>query len=342
MRRQLVRAVDSRNVLRSLFVVATVGLAVQTVPRTTPVLLVEVKAVGPGGGFEGCPAVDASSMTPTEFWELMWRDPRPRRLTSPSFPRLTTAEFLARFAEEGEDGWSFPNASGVSLAKPSEESSRDSYILTGFEHCPDLIREIHGAIALPDIVSKVRSRPILSLGARGSGESNILHHFHVIATMVLLDGQKIWALRRPDDPMCIDEGTAGCADPLDVCGLPEAERPPCVQNAGEILVVPDGWYHGTCNSADWTLGIGGQGIVSDYVDLGEKLLRRVAATSNQVLDSLSTVRTPQSHACADARENPIEPSTHARMSTPASNGGTDSFVLHCSVRAAGCSCACTD
>ena len=333
MRRQLVRAVDSRNVLRSLFVVATVGLAVQTVPRTTPVLLVEVKAVGPGGGFEGCPAVDASSMTPTEFWELMWRDPRPRRLTSPSFPRLTTAEFLARFAEEGEDGWSFPNASGVSLAKPSEESSRDSYILTGFEHCPDLIREIHGAIALPDIVSKVRSRPILSLGARGSGESNILHHFHVIATMVLLDGQKIWALRRPDDPMCSDEGTAGCADPLDVCGLPEAERPPCVQNAGEILVLPDGWYHGTCNSADWTLGIGGQGIVSDYVDLGEKLLRRVAATSNQVSTRfLTAVRTPRSHTCAAAREDPvsIEPSTHARMSTPASNGGTDSFVLHCS------------
>jgi hypothetical protein len=231
-------------------------------------------------------------MAPEEFWELMWRDPRPRRLTSPSFPRLTTAEFLARFAEESDNGWTFTNATRLFLSKPSEENSGDSYILTGFEHAPELIREIHSAIALPDIVSRVRSRPILSLGARGTGESNILHHFHVIATMVLLDGQKIWALRRPDDGMCSEEGTEGCADPLDVCGLPESERPPCVQNAGEVLVLPDGWYHGTCNTAEWTLGIGGQGIVSDYLNLGDTLLRRVASVSNQVLHSPYSPFTP--------------------------------------------------
>ena len=32
-----------------------------------------------------------------------------------------------------------------------------------------------------------------------------------------------------------------------------------VQEAGETIVVPDGWYHGTCNTARWTVGWGGQG-----------------------------------------------------------------------------------
>jgi len=46
-----------------------------------------------------------------------------------------------------------------------------------------------------------------------------------------------------------------------VCALykgREAPAPACVQEAGQTIVIPDGWYHGTCNNASWTVGWGGQ------------------------------------------------------------------------------------
>jgi len=41
---------------------------------------------------------------------------------------------------------------------------------------------------------------------------------------------------------------------------PDAPAPPCVQRKGDVVVMPGGWFHGTCNTAPgWTVGWGGQG-----------------------------------------------------------------------------------
>jgi len=55
---------------------------------------------------------------------------------------------------------------------------------------------------------------------------------------------------------------ADCTDPLNVCdyyfGL-NAPAPACVQRPGDTIIVPNGWFHGTCNNASLTVAWGGQG-----------------------------------------------------------------------------------
>jgi oxalate decarboxylase/phosphoglucose isomerase-like protein (cupin superfamily) len=41
----------------------------------------------------------------------------------------------------------------------------------------------------------------------------------------------------------------------------------CVVEPGQVIYVPTGWHHATCNLDDFTLSLGGQGDVADMSDL---------------------------------------------------------------------------
>ena len=224
--------------------------------------------------------MDASSMSKDAFWKLMLEDPVPRRLVSADFPRLSAEDFFQKYAEPigGGSGWRFRD--GGAVVDPDDPEN--DYILNGPEYQRDFISTIEKDLPQPDYVRRVRSRPVLSVGHRHTGETDMQHHWHGIGTMVLLAGQKQWALRPPDDEACQLGVKNACTDPLLVCKLPEDKKPACIQNAGEVLVLPAGWYHGTCNTAEWTVGVGGQGVLSEYLPLYTDSTLRHAITSDQV------------------------------------------------------------
>eukprot|EP00900_Chrysochromulina_parva_P008527 jgi/Chrpa1/17676/Chrysochromulina_OHIO_Genome00025986-RA len=129
------------------------------------------------------------------------------------------------------------------------------------EHEPRIFRVLRERHPLPPAVQSIDLTPMISVGLNGTGQIDLGRHYHGVTAMLLLQGRKIWALRPPADPACTHDVEGECSAILDVCAhyaRPGAPVPACVQEAGETIVVPDGWYHGTCNNASWTVGWGGQ------------------------------------------------------------------------------------
>lgn len=200
-----------------------------------------------------CPSV-APDVTPREFWALMSADPRPRII-----PGGATADFAAQFGTPASDGGATfdfagtiePSGKRYQLANPGPDP----------RHQSSVFRQLPQEFPLPLPVRSINLTPMISVGLNGTGQTDLARHYHGITAMLLLQGRKIWALRPPQDPECM-ANSGDCTDPLDVCQYyrqPGSPPPACVQQAGETIVLPDGWHHGTCNAADtWTIGWGGQ------------------------------------------------------------------------------------
>ena len=203
--------------------------------------------------FSPCPRVhltDAASVR--AFWADFDVNPRPVRLTEDGIGEV---DFLGmRGHPTADGGYQFDGAVvGGGSAAP--------YMLTNPAYTPAIFHGLAERFPLPRAVASIARRPVLSIGINGTGEKDIAHHFHPVTAMRLLQGRKIWALRAPTDLDCA-ANTADCTDPFYVCDYyaqQSAPSPACVQEPGETIVVPDGWYHGTCNNASWTVGWGFQG-----------------------------------------------------------------------------------
>eukprot|EP01046_Picozoa_sp_COSAG06_P038540 COSAG06_NODE_4457_length_4242_cov_52.233888_2_plen_126_part_00 len=67
-------------------------------------------------------------------------------------------------------------------------------------------------------------------------------------------GKKHWFLLPPHEPN---------PPVMRPCDYEKAALAPstleCEQASGEVLFIPSGWWHATCN-LDWVVGIGGQGL----------------------------------------------------------------------------------
>ena len=115
------------------------------------------------------------------------------------------------------------------------------------------------------------SEPVLAVsGGEGSG---IPWHRHHAAWLVLLHGAKRWHLYPPSvhpPGIARRDAAAGPADTEAAADgghaewmgtvlptLPEPERPmEVVQRAGELMYVPEGWWHATANDLDGELSVG--------------------------------------------------------------------------------------
>jgi hypothetical protein len=205
--------------------------------------------------FSACPRIhlgdDASIRT---FWADFDAYPRPVRITQDGIGEVNFLEAHAR---------QLPGGDGYQLADHHVVGGRQGspYVLTSSGYAPGLLEGIAEKYPLPTALSSILMRPVISIGINGTGEKDIAHHFHPVTAMRLLQGRKIWALRAPTDQECA-ANTGDCTDPFLVCDFyarPSAPMPACVQEPGDTILVPDGWYHGTCNNASWTVGWGGQG-----------------------------------------------------------------------------------
>jgi len=198
--------------------------------------------------FHGCPVLDDVS----SLWETMSRDPRPRVIRQAISEVIDFAKQFARHDQRV--------GMNVDLVEFQISPSRP-YVLSAAGYSPEIIAQVSKAYPLPPAVSSVQQRPVISVGLKGSGERDLAHHYHPITALKLLEGEKIWALRPPRDEECA-MNAADCTDPLNVCdyyfGL-NAPAPACVQRPGDTIIVPNGWFHGTCNNASLTVAWGGQG-----------------------------------------------------------------------------------
>ncbi len=208
--------------------------------------------------FWDCPLVEVSnSTTPESFFEDFGTNPRPIRMRIPGDD--SPFDFFGTHGQPGPGG---SQTFGENL-NVGGRSHYGGYVLTNMGYTPGVFQRLELAtrFAFPRAVSTIDQRPVLSIGLEGTGERDLAHHYHPATIMRLLQGRKIWALRSPDDEECMwARGT--CTDPFLVCDYyarsTNDTEPPCVQNAGETILVPDGWYHGTCNTQT-TVGYGMQG-----------------------------------------------------------------------------------
>lgn len=192
--------------------------------------------------FADCPVVDVAALGSVDaFWQMMRREPMPRKLVEGSSFRSASPAALRRLLYEHLH-W---NLSGT--------------IVTAIDDNPKLWRRLQEDLPLPEHAQPIDLYPMLSIGPNNDGEKRLASHRHGATAMRLLLGEKVWAFRPPGDPECVRR-TGGCPLPFDVCAHHRRAPLPCVQRAGETVVFPDGWHHGTCNTAAWTVGWGGQGL----------------------------------------------------------------------------------
>jgi len=110
---------------------------------------------------------------------------------------------------------------------------------------------------LPEPLRRIHGVPTFTLGRNGSGSGA---HFHEEAWVAQLAGRKAWLVA----PQSEDDHPSNSVEPCTLFANggerfwpPGARR--CTVEAGEVMYVPGGWYHATCNLDDFTLGVGGKG-----------------------------------------------------------------------------------
>jgi hypothetical protein len=202
--------------------------------------------------FYPCPRISvAPDVLPSRFFEEFGANPRPVIIAG-SDPFDFWTEYGSG-APHGDDAARFGDIQPLSQYR--------GYVLANPGYYPLIFDGLRSRFPVPYSVSSIDQRMVLSIGLNGTGEKDLAHHYHPITAMRLLQGRKIWALRPQTDRDCqYAQGT--CTDPFKVCDYyarPGAPKPACVQEAGDTIIVPDGWYHGTCNNASVTIGVGFQG-----------------------------------------------------------------------------------
>ena len=103
----------------------------------------------------------------------------------------------------------------------------------------------------PRVLDGVSYDTIASVGHGGSGVPFHRHSESWLATF----GAKRWFLLPPSEPN--PPILKPCAYSLSRLA-PSAVS--CVQQSGEILFIPSGWWHATCNLEEFVVGVGGQGL----------------------------------------------------------------------------------
>jgi len=156
----------------------------------------------------------------------------------------------------------------VPLIRPIEHSTLGEYICNRFD---DYAFEIDGSLCErlgADAFSGLAGLPFvlaaddLTQLTCGLGPANegVMFHAHTAAWNALMFGEKEWLFYRPDQ---FSGDTYNQLAMLDSSALREASTnvpdPPmrCTQKAGEVVFVPDGWWHATFSYTD-TACLGGQ------------------------------------------------------------------------------------
>lgn len=109
-----------------------------------------------------------------------------------------------------------------------------------------------------DTLYDVYELPVFSLGKKNTGYSMHQHEEQWVAQVT---GRSVWMLAERGFPKrSIPESKLPCA----VYESPPEGIQLCEVGPGEIIFVPDYWYHGFCHLDDFVLGVGGRGDSSTW------------------------------------------------------------------------------
>ena len=118
----------------------------------------------------------------------------------------------------------------------------------------DLLADLTTEYEPPEFLLALSNVRLLSLGGRAEGVQMSRHHSAWLATVA---GAKLWHVApphvsQPQNRYCVHRGKVDY-------GLAAREGIlHCMAHEGDVVVVPDDWWHATCNMLPYTLAIGGQ------------------------------------------------------------------------------------
>lgn len=135
----------------------------------------------------------------------------------------------------------------------------------------EIVQLLGGDLRVPPILKDVqRFGPQLSIGGRG--QAAVFNH-HQQNWLAQVFGRKLWMLYAPS--LLGDPPYAENAHPCQYLELEseleEAQRrlKICVVHPGEIIYLPEGWPHSTCNLDEYTVGVGYFGAI-EYMSVPER------------------------------------------------------------------------
>ena len=188
---------------------------------------------------------------------------------------LTRGAFLANFESASER---------ETLAEYLSSASDEVVFEYGCPKCDDLSEALRGSWSAPRVFEGPRKKRLVSIGGDGA---SLNFHAHGAAWLLLVHGKKQWYLAPPG--LLTEEELADSAEmrELDRSRLRarrafQSARPAsvdrlevCVQHAGELLYIPEGWQHATVNIGE-AVAVGEQtGVVDE--DAMYETARRTAA-----------------------------------------------------------------
>jgi hypothetical protein len=107
---------------------------------------------------------------------------------------------------------------------------------------------------VPDLMESASQLRVWSFGGGGRGVQMMKH---MVAWLATVAGAKLWHLAHPDLPQPSDRSCANHGA-VDHQLAKEEGVSHCLVLPGEVMVVPDFWWHATCNLLPYTVAIGGQ------------------------------------------------------------------------------------
>ena len=96
---------------------------------------------------------------------------------------------------------------------------------------------------------------LLRVWSFGGGRRGVEMMQHMVAWLATVAGAKLWYLA---DPALPQPSGPQCGAPIDYASARQEGVRHCLILPGEIMIVPDHWWHATCNLLPYTVAVGGQ------------------------------------------------------------------------------------
>jgi hypothetical protein len=155
--------------------------------------------------------------------------------------------------------FTFSQSGEITLADYHREVERQHFIIYDHAETSPILNAIRHDYTLPSILQFASLETILSLGGSPQGAT---FQQHQVAWLATVFGKKHWYMAHPNtpkppEPYCpTHSGDARTEKEWGSHGVVY-----CDVHPGEIIWVPDQWWHATCNGALYTVAIGGQQFV---------------------------------------------------------------------------------
>lgn len=150
------------------------------------------------------------------------------------------------------------DARSVSLAELVQRT-REEHIIVLDEYGKSidedaLLTDLLSEYSNPEVFESASQCRVFSFGG---GHRGVQMMQHGVAWLGLISGAKLWHVAppdvpRPSDRLCADGGK------IDYALAAKESVTHCLLLPGETILVPENWWHATCNLDPYTIGVGGQ------------------------------------------------------------------------------------